>query len=177
MKLTLIPVCAALALLAACGPKAGNTATAASGTATAGAPTSGPDVQIDLANMPHERAGLWKTVLDNGDGKPDETTSCHSGKAPALPKMPAGCSQFSIKRTFLGAYVMDMNCATPDYTMVAHSVATGDFQTHVSGDSTMTMSGKQMGTRTLKMHTDATWVGPCPPGQTPDDSPDTNAAG
>ena len=166
---------AALLLLTACGPKGGGASTAASGAPAASAPASGPDVQVDLANMPHQRPGLWKSVLDDGDGKPDESTSCKSGKIPAIPKMPAGCSQFTIKRTFLGAYVMDMSCKTPDFTMVAHSVATGDFQTHMTGDSTMTMSTKQMATRTIKMHTEETWLGPCAPGQTPDDVDDSKA--
>jgi hypothetical protein len=94
-----------------------------------------------------------------------------------MPKMPPGCSQFTIKKTFLGAYVMDMNCATPDFTMVAHSVATGDFQTHMAADMTMTMSSKQMPSKTTKMHTDATYMGPCAPGQTPDDVDDSNATG
>ena len=170
MKLTSATAAAlaAFALLAACSPKGGNSTTA-SGAAAAGAPASGPDVQVDLANMPHQRAGLWKTVLDDGDGKPAVSTSCMSGNAPAVPKMPAECKQFSIKRTFLGAYVMDMNCTTTDYSMVVHAVMTGDVQTHMTGDTTMTMSTKQMPTRTMKMHTDATWVGACPPGQKPDD--------
>jgi hypothetical protein len=127
--------------------------------------------------MPRQKAGLWKTVLDDGDGKPDVSISCHSGKAPAVPKMPATCSQFSIKRTFLGAYVMDMNCGTADYTMVMHAVATGDFQSHVVSDSTMTMSSKQAPARTMKMHNEETWIGPCAPGQKPDDEPDSGAQG
>jgi hypothetical protein len=167
---------ATLALLGACGPKGGGASNgAAAGGAPAATPASGPDVQVDISSMPRQRAGLWKTVLDNGDGKPDTETMCMSGKAPALPKMPKGCNQLSLKRTFMGAYVMDMNCATPDYTMVMHAVVTGDLQTHMSGDSTMTMTMKQSPPRTMKMHTDATWVGPCAPGQKPDD--ETNAAG
>ena len=168
---------AALSLLAACGPKAGGNATAAGGAPAAGAPASGPDVEVNLSDLPHQRAGLWKTVLDDGDGKPADMTSCVSGKIPAMPKMPPGCSQFTIKKTFLGAYVMDMNCTTPDFTMVAHSVATGDFQSHMSADMTMTMSSKQMPSRTTKMHTDATYVGPCAPGQKFDDEDDSNATG
>lgn len=160
---------ATFALLTACSPKGGGAGAAAGGAPTSGAPASGPDVSVDLANMPHQRAGLWKTVIDNGDGKPESMTTCVSGKAPAVPRMPAGCSQFTLKRTFLGAYVMDMNCTTPNVTMVAHAVATGDFQTRMSGDSTMTMSGKQLPARTIKMHTEATWEGPCAPGQKPDD--------
>ncbi|HEY3950152.1 DUF3617 domain-containing protein [Phenylobacterium sp.] len=165
---------ATFALLAGCSPKGGGTTTA-SGAAAAGAPASGPDVQVDLANMPHQRAGLWKTVLDDGDGKPDVSTTCMSGETPAVPKMPATCKQFTIKRTFLGAYVMDMDCATADYSMTAHAVVTGDVQTHLTGDSTITMSINHAPTQTIKSHTDATWIGPCAPGQKPDD--DSSAQG
>jgi hypothetical protein len=84
--------------------------------------------------------------------------------------MPAGCGKFIIKRTLLGAYVMDMSCVTPTYSMTVRSVATGDFQTHVSSDSTMTMSGKLAPARTMKMHNKVTWVGSCAPGQTPADA-------
>jgi|HubBroStandDraft_6_1064221.scaffolds.fasta_scaffold1458967_1 hypothetical protein len=170
---------AALSLLAACGPKAGGNAAAAGGAPGAGgAPSaSGPDVQINLSDLPHPRGGLWQNTIDDGDGKPAVTTSCLSGRMPTMPKMPAGCSQLSIKRTFLGHIVMDMNCATPDFTMVMHSEATGDFQNNMSSDATMTMSSKQMPAKTTKMHTEAHYLGPCAPGQTPDDAPDSNAAG
>jgi Protein of unknown function (DUF3617) len=177
----LIPIAAAalaaLSFLAACSPKAGN-ATAAAGGApgAAAAPNSGPDVQITLADLPRPKAGLWQNVIDNGEGKPDTLTSCLSGKTPTMPKMPPGCSQFSIKRTFLGHLVMDVNCATPQYSMVMHSEASGDFQTNMSSDATMTMSSKQMGTHTTKMHTEAHYVGPCAPGQKPDDEVDSSNA-
>jgi hypothetical protein len=169
MKLTSLSAVAlaAFGILAACSPKGASTAAGGSPSPATGAPASGPDVPVDLAHMPRQRAGLWKLVIDNGDGKPGTSTLCLSGRAPAVPKMPAGCGPFSIKRTFMGAYVIDMSCTTPAYSMVTHQVATGDFQTHVSGDSTMTMSGKQIPARTVKMHTDETWVGPCAPGQTP----------
>jgi Protein of unknown function (DUF3617) len=169
---------ATLALLGACGPKGGAANGAAAGGAPgAAAPTSGPDVQVDPSSMPRQRGGLWKTVLDNGDGKPDTSTNCMSGKVPAIPKMPEGCKQLSVKRTFLGAYVMDMSCATPAYSAVMHAVVSGDFQTHMTGDSTMTMTMSQQPPRVMKMHTDATWVGPCAPGQKPIDDEDSNATG
>jgi hypothetical protein len=169
----------ALSLLAACGPKAGGNASASAGGATAagGAPTSGPDVQINLSDLPRPRAGLWQNVIDDGDGKPDTITSCLSGKVPTMPKMPAGCSQFSIKRTFLGRIVMDMNCTTPQFTLVMHSEATGDLQNNMSSDATMTMSGPNMPAKNTKMHTEAHYIGPCALGQAPDDAPDSNAAG
>ena len=117
-----------------------------------GAATSGPDVEINMSDLPHPKPGLWQNVIDDGDGKPDTITSCLSGKTPTMPKMPAGCSQFSIKRTFLGHIVMDMNCTTPQFTMVMHSEATGDFQSNMSSDATMTMSGPNMPAKT---HQDA----------------------
>lgn len=160
---------AALSLVAACGPKGGNATASGGAPAAAGAPASGPDVQINLADLPRQKAGLWQTVIDDGDGKPATMTTCASGKIPAMPKMPPGCSQFSIKKTFLGHYVMDMNCATPEFTMVMHSESQGDFQSHMSSDATMTMSSKQMAPKTSKMHTEATYMGPCAPGQKPDD--------
>ena len=87
----------------------------------------------------------------------------------------AGMVQF--KRTFLGHIVMDMNCATPEFTMVMHSEAQGDFQTGMSSDATMTMSGKQMAPRTTKMHSEAHYLGPCTPGQQPDDADGAKATG
>jgi hypothetical protein len=159
---------AALCAIASCSKPAGGGAGSAGGAPGA----SGPDVAVNLSDLPRPRAGLWKSVLDDGDGKPAQSTICRSGKAPAVPKMPAGCTQFTIKKTFLGAYVMDMKCVTAEYSMTAHAVATGDFQTHLSGDTVMTMSSKQSPARTMKMHTEETYLGPCAPGQQPDDAPD-----
>ena len=162
---------AAFALLAACSPKGGgNAASGGSAASGGGAAASGPDVEVKMSDLPHPRAGLWKIVIDDGDGKPTTLTTCHSGKQPEMPKMPAGCSQFSIKRTFLGTYVMDMNCVTPQFSMTSHATASGDFQSHVVGDGVMTMSGKGIPAKTIKSHTEETWVGPCAPGQTPDDA-------
>ena len=180
MKLMSACAVALLALLAACSPKGGGAGAGASGSpASPAAPAAaaGPEVPVDLANMPRQRAGLWKLVIDQGDGKPATSTTCLSGHAPAIPKMPAGCGPFTVKRTVMGAYVMDLSCATAAHTMVMHQVASGDFQSHVSSDSTMTMSGKEgTASRTMKMHNDMTWVGPCAPGQAPDDVAPKEAA-
>jgi hypothetical protein len=160
---------ASLALLTACGQKGGGGNAAAPGTAqSGGAAASGPDVEIKMSDLPHPRAGLWKIVTDDGDGKPATMSICRSGKMPEMPKMPAGCSKFVIKKTFLGAYVVDMDCKTPNFSMTAHSTVTGDFQTHAAGDSDMTMQIKGQPAKTMKMHMEETWSGPCAPGQTPD---------
>jgi hypothetical protein len=171
-------VLAALSLLAACGPKPSANATANAGAPTAGAaPASGPDVQITMADLPHPRAGLWQKVVDDGDGKPTTSTNCLSDKTPTMPKGPPGCSQFSMKRTFLGHIVTDMNCVTPQFTMVMHADASGDFQTNMTSDVTMTVSTKQTAPTTTRMHTEDHYLGPCPPGQAPVDAGDSNAAG
>ncbi|HWE47401.1 MAG TPA: DUF3617 family protein [Caulobacteraceae bacterium] len=166
---------AALSLLAACSPKGGgNAASGGAGSPAAGGATSGPDVEVKMSDFPRPRAGLWKIVMDSGEGKPNTFTSCHSGKQPEIPKMPKGCDQLSIKRKFLGGYVMDMACKTPEYSMNMHATVTGDFQTHASGDSVTTMSMGGKPPQTMKMHTDETWVGPCAPGQKPDDAGETS---
>jgi hypothetical protein len=171
MKLTLIAAAALAAFgLAACGPKAGGNAAASVG---AQAPANGADVTVNMADLPRPRAGLWQKTLDDGDGKPVTDTSCLSGRTPTMPKMPPGCSQFSIKRTILGHYVMDMNCTTREVAMVMHSEAAGDFQNSMTSDATMTMTLAGQPPRTSKMHTEAHYVGPCAPGQKPDDAVDS----
>jgi hypothetical protein len=165
---------AGLCVLAACGPNAGGNATAAGGGTTVAA--AGPDQVINFSDLPHPKAGLWQTTTDNGDGKPPTTdTKCLSGKMPSV-TVPKECSQFTLKRTMLGAYVMDMNCASPDFTLVSHANMTGDFQSQMSSDMTMTMTMKGQPPQTTKTHEDSKYVGPCAPGQTPDDA-DVNSAG
>jgi hypothetical protein len=184
-KPTIIAV-AGLCVLAACGPKPAGGATGAgasnaTATATAGAPgagagPSGGDQVVNFSDLPRPRAGLWQEVLDDGDGSPDTSTTCLSGKAPTV-KMPQGCSQFTIKHTILGAYVMDMNCATPQFSMVSHGQMQGDFQSSITSDMTMTMTVPGQPARTTKMHSVFRYMGPCAPGQTPDDEDISNATG
>jgi predicted small lipoprotein YifL len=177
MKLSPTLAAACLCLVAACGQKGGNAIAPAAGPAAGGAPAaSGPDVVVGETDMPRLRPGLWRQTIDDGDGKPDVMTICHSGAVTTLPKRSPNCGQFTIKRTFLGAYVVDMNCHTPQFSMVMHSVATGDFQNAVSSDATMTMSGEHVPVRTTKTHTEAHWVGPCPPGQKPIEDEGTGGA-
>lgn len=162
---------AAVSLLAACGPQGGGNATAAAGgvPAIAAAPASGPDVQISAAALPHYRAGLWRNVIDTGDGRPITLTNCLSGKATAMPHLPPCFKQFSVKRTFAGAYVIDSTCESSMFTMAAHTVLTGDFQTNVSSDGATTTTTKQAPPEVSKTHTQASYLGPCAPGQKPDD--------
>jgi hypothetical protein len=165
---------AGFCLIAACGPKGGG---ASSGQATAAPPASGADVQLSFADLPRPRAGLWRTTLDNGHGRLVTDDHCLSGKAPNIGREarfghgPSGCGQVSVRRTLLGAIVMDMTCGASGLTMTSHTVATGDFQTTMTSDSKMTLSAGRMATRTLTFHSEAHWVGPCPAGQRASDEP------
>lgn len=165
----------AICLLSGCGPQTGGPSALR---APAGAPpaASGPDQFINASDLPRPRAGLWRNTTDDGDGKPSTDTTCYSGKPLAM-KMPTHCSQFTIKRKFLGGIVMDMTCASPRITMVSHSEVNGDFQTKMASDMTMTMTMAGQPPRTTKIHNEATYVGACPAGQKPDDQPDASAAG
>jgi hypothetical protein len=162
---------AAVSLLAACAPKGGgNAPAAASGAPTAGAtPSSGPAVQVNIADLPHYRGGFWRNDIDTGDGRPISITNCLSGRASVMPHLPPCFKQFSVKRTFAGAYVIDSTCESSLFTMVTHTVLTGDFQTNVSSDGATTTTTKQAAPEVSKLHTRASYLGPCAPGQTPED--------
>jgi len=161
---------AAVSLLAACGPSGGGNATATGGApAVAPAPASGPDAQISAADLPHFRSGLWRNVIDTGDGKPISIDNCLSGTASAMPHLPPCFKQFSVKRTSQGAYVIDSTCESSLFTMATHTVLTGDFQTNLSSDAALTTTTKGTAPEVSQTHTQASYLGPCAPGQKPDD--------
>ena len=180
---TLALAAASLCILANCGPKGGQTASQAGPAASApvaAAAQGGADQVIDFSALPRPRAGLWQTVTDTGDGQPETTTSCFSGKMPNI-KMPATCSKVSFKRTFTGAIVSDMDCGSPGgaYHMISHSVGTGDFQSTWASDGVLTLEMRGRPPQVVKTHAEAKYLGPCAPGQKPDDEigPSTGATG
>jgi hypothetical protein len=164
-----------ISLLAACGPKGGGAATAANGAAAPAAAV--PDVPVALADMPRLKAGLWKSTIDTGDGKPGSLTSCVSGKSPAVQHLPPCFKQLDIKRTFQGAYVVDSTCATPGFTMTSHAVMTGDFQSTMSSSATTTTTTPEAAPKITQTHMDSRYIGPCPPGQPPDDQTTPSGGG
>ena len=168
---------AVVGLLAACGQKGGAAGPPGQAAAPTAQPGGGADVQLNFADLPKPRAGLWRTTIDNGQGHVVTDTHCLSGQQPNISREPnlgkpgSPCSQFTIKKTFLGAIVVDANCSNGAFTMTSHAVATGDFSTNMSSDSQMTMAGPNLPSRTVKVHSEAHWLGPCPPGQSPSDEP------
>ena len=170
-----------LLLLAGCGKSGGaaNTTAAASGPASgaasaSGAPApaaaTGPDVAIQAADMPHLKAGYWESTTTTNGAAAEVHKICESGKPlSAPPSMSKGCSTLTFKRTFLGGFAIDADCADGPVAMKMHMTASGDFNSTYTSDSqvSMTMQGKPA--TSFNTHSVARWIGPCPAGATPDD--------
>lgn len=96
--------------------------------------------------------------------------SCHSGKTSGF-EAPKDCVRMSFTRTPTGQIVADMDCASArgDGRMTMHSVTSGDFQTSMVSDGTLTLQAEGKPARVFKTHTEAKYLGPCPAGMEPDD--------
>ena len=158
-------------LLAACGPRgaanapqAGRMPSASAGPSAA--PTAGGGA-ISLADLPRPRAGLWKIVVDDGDGPPTTMTECYSGVAPAT-KAPKNCTKMSFTRDASGAVVADFDCGDNRMRLAEHIVGTGDYQTQMVSDGQMTVTIQGQPPKVSKVHSVSTRVGDCPPGAKPD---------
>jgi hypothetical protein len=168
----LAAVSVSLIALGACskGGGASSGQAAAGGGGGAASPASGPDTVITEADLPRMKAGKWQKVESGEGDKPSTDTYCESGKPIQMQRgNPKECSKFEIKKTFLGGIVMNMTCSTPQYSMTAHATASGDFNSHWSGDVEMTMTAAGKPPMTTRFHTESTYLGPCDPGQKPDD--------
>lgn len=168
---------AALGLIAMAGCSKGggqatNTASAAGagGAPAAAAPASGPDTAITAADMPHLKAGYWETVSTTSGEAPETHHFCSSGKPFTPPKSEhAGCAAYSLKRTFLGAIVVDTDCAEGPVASKMHMTVSGDFNSAFTTDAqaSITMQGKPATTFTT--HSVTRYLGACPAGETPED--------
>lgn len=168
----LAAVSVSLIALGACSKGAGGASSGASQAAAGGgaaSPASGPDTVITEADLPRMKAGKWQKVETDETGKSSTETYCESGKQIQMKRADTKeCSQFEIKKTFLGGIVMNMTCGTPQYTMTAHATASGDFNSHMTSDVEMSMAVQGKPPFKSKVHTEATYLGPCDPGQKPD---------
>ena len=173
MKPTLTAALATLIVLPAL-VQAADASTAASDLSAA-SPTSDPDVQISLSDMPLQRAGRWKVVEDTGvsllTGKGEGTSFvCSSGKTAPVQETPA-CTRI-VKRTAAGAYSVDSDCTLKTVgSWTSSLLITGDFRTHLSLYDTEV---KEYARKYLRpgveavppesTHQEETWVGRCRPG-------------
>lgn len=164
-----------LALLAGCGKSGGAANTAAAGgnaapAPSAAAPAKGPDVAIQAADMPRLKAGYWESTTTTNGAQAEIHKVCESGKPLAPPpSMGKGCSTFSFKRTFLGGYVIDTDCADGPVAMKMHMTANGDFNSTYTTDGQVSIITQGKPASTFTTHSVSRWVGPCPAGATPDD--------
>jgi hypothetical protein len=80
-----------------------------------------------------------------------------------------GCSTFTFKRTVLGAYVIDADCAEGPVASKMHMTASGDFNSSYTTDSQVSIMMQGKPASSFTTHSITRWIGPCPAGATPDD--------
>jgi hypothetical protein len=152
---------AGAALLAACSKPASNQPAASASSAS-----SGPDVVITEADLPHLKPGLWETTVTTSQGGPPETSRhCESGESVKPAAMAKNCSSFVFKRTFLGGIVIDAACGANGVFSTMHMSMHGDFSGGFSGDSQVSLTLPGQPTHTFTTHSEAHYVGACPAGE------------
>jgi hypothetical protein len=167
MKLLGPAAIAALVLIAGCSKSGGgapNTAAGAPAPAQPAAQASGPDTPITVADLPRLKAGLWESSTVTDGGPAEVSRTCETGEPIKSPPQDSGCTQISIKRTFLGAVVFDMTCATGPVSSSVHATVTGDFNGSYSSDTMATITMQGQPPKTIKTHSDVRYIGPCTPG-------------
>ncbi|MGH7022244.1 MAG: DUF3617 domain-containing protein, partial [Caulobacteraceae bacterium] len=116
-------------------------------------------------NLPRSRAGYWQVTIAGNDGVAHIHRTCARAETPNLNGEFARFCHVTFKRGLTGDIVGDGACAGPHGISGSwHAVARGDFVSHYSMDSVSTMKFPGRPPITLRAHTEAHWVGPCPPG-------------
>jgi hypothetical protein len=159
---------AGTALLAACGksgqPAAPASAAPPSAAPASAAPESGGDTVITAAQLPVPKAGYWETTTTSNGGAPEVSHTCQSGK-PIDPKLGHSCANFTIKRTFTGAYVIDGACSENGVSSSMHITVQGDFLGGgYTSDGKGSVTVPNHGTMEFNTHSVSKYVGPCPAG-------------
>jgi hypothetical protein len=150
---------AGAAVLSACSRPTANLAAAGSG---APAASSGPDVVISEADLPHLKAGQWETTISTDGGQPETSRHCETGESVKPKDLSKTCSQFVFKRTFMGGIVIDAVCGAGGVSSTMHMSIHGDFTGGYSGDSQVTLSVPGRPTQTFTTHSESHYIGPCP---------------
>jgi hypothetical protein len=164
---TAVVLLAGAGLLAACSQPGGNTAASSSAAAASATLATGPDVAINEADLPHPKLGMW-VVTSSFNGRPphvdhnctkvDQSINLRKN----LSRIGQVCSVFTLKRTFLGAYVLDATCGARGVSSTIHDVIHGDFTGgSYTTDTTahMTLAGRPP--MDFTTHSEAKWLGPC----------------
>ena len=134
------------ASLAACGSKI---------------PPQEPGAPVAAAALPHPKAGLWKWASQAGGQK----QLCLSGQLLAPLTARPGCPISRQIRTGGGAYVVEASCQTGPVSRT-WAKTRGDYDRAFSLDIVIADSRGD-----ISDHADYRYLGPCAPGQRPDDQP------
>ncbi len=184
---TVSTVALAAILVAGCSQKGSQSsasaaapAGAAASSAEAAATPSGKDdlgPEVPASQAPVLKAGYWEVTQTEAGKQPHVDKTCESGKRQSL-HMGKGCSNVSFHKTLLGNFVMDAQCAYGPMSMGMHLEAKGDFQSHYSVDSTTKLKmGPNQPEQVHQQHSEARYLGACPPGEAPADDREGDTAG
>lgn len=159
---------AASAAVGACSQKPGRIDSARA------APSASAHTSVAQGDLPRIREGLWAATvsIENPYGASihDATAKiCEGGASLMLAKAGRHCSKMSFRRMAGGSITLDSACADGEVATTSHTVYSGDFASaFTSEDETrLTMAGRPP--RTMKLHKAFRYLGPCAPGQRPDD--------
>ena len=179
MRIAIAASLTGVALLGLSGchkPAPSATVSAASGADAAAAP---PATQAAAAPAaPHPREGLWEEKMTmEGMGFTSTSQICidksvEERMVPDVQAARAHCSNHAMNRQLNGDWSFSGTCSTGKAGVVTTTGAIhGDFNTAYTMDLSSTVTGADLPAmnRTMKMTVQATWLGPCKPGQKPGD--------
>ncbi|OQX20513.1 MAG: hypothetical protein BWK76_01075 [Desulfobulbaceae bacterium A2] len=126
-------------------------------------------------DVPKRKSGLWeiKTLMDGApsqaiqqciDSDTDNLAAQRLASAEKAPK----CSAMESKRQG-GKLLLHSVCAMETTTATTDTIITGSFDSGYRSEMTVRYDPPMMGTSSSKIVQEATWLGPCKPGQKPGD--------
>jgi hypothetical protein len=138
------------------------------------APAKAPATPSLLQERPHPKAGLWRTSISTNAGPGitmsgemclDEATENSAFTSGARGAKDCDAPQFAPTP---GGLAFTATCHAGGRTIITKGVATGDFQSSYALDLATRIDPAPAGVP-AEMHArmQATWVGPCRPGQKP----------
>lgn len=135
-------------------------------------------------DFPVRKAGLWESTMRSGKDtkEPVPIKQCVDAKTDTgLLGMVSGMCDLKWKRAGDDRIEADTTCKVGSVTSSGKAVITGDFNTSIRAESTMTTSGAgsvaMPGGRAIDIPpvtqtivVESKWIGPCEPGQKPGDT-------
>ena len=136
-----------------------------------------PAAMVRADDRPTPRAGLWESRLQSpGGGEAMVIKQCMDGKVDleGLMQATGGLCELKWKRIGPDRVETDTSCKVGPVTVTGKGLVIGDFNSklRIETTSTTTMEGMPAGAPALgvspepqKMVVEASWLGPCQPGQ------------